>query len=101
LEKVQQELIDLREKYKSLQVYTKDLKVQLQLKEGNSPPQKHHMKSKEMSPLEIQLKLASSYNKKQITLSDPFPNVSNDPGFFSQPRPSTEFLNPDIQFHLG
>lgn len=99
---MQRELIDLREKYKSLQIHAKDLKVQLRLKDSGNSSQQHYSKSKELSPIEIQLKSASAYIKKQIALSDPFPpNVSNDPGFFSQPRPSPDFLYPEVRFRTG
>ena len=94
LEKVQQELIDLREKFKALQICNKDLTVRLRLKEGNVMG--NHSKSKALSPLELQLKSASSYIKKYIALSDPLPNVSREPGFFSQPHLSTDFLDPEV-----
>ena len=100
---MQNELSDLRNKFKNLVTHNNNLQVRLDsLKGSNSPHHdKHGSKTKKLSPLDMQLNAAAPYIKKFVALSEPFINVSGDPEFFSQPRPSLEFLKPELRFQSG
>lgn len=103
LEKVQNELSDMRNKFKNLVAHNNNLQAQLDSLKGSNSPRhgKHSSTTKKLSPLDMQLNTAAPYIKKFVALSEPFINVSGDPDFFSQPRPSLEFLKPELHFQSG